>query len=189
MNSMSKMQSKAYTYALCGLFAALTAVGAFIRVPVPLVPFTLQFLFTALSGVLLGSKRGMISQLVYVGIGLAGIPVFTQGGGIGYIFQPTFGYLIGFIGSAYVAGKIVEVKGYSFKVILGAALAGLMVAYIVGVIYLYMIKNLYLGSEMSLWSALMIGAISCFPGDFIICLITALVGSNVVPILRKTQLI
>ena len=50
----------------------------------------------------------MQSQLVYVGIGLAGLPVFTQGGGIGYFLQPTFGYLIGYIAGAFVVGWIIE---------------------------------------------------------------------------------
>ena len=90
------------------LFAALTAIGAFIRIPLPYVPFTLQVLFVYLAGSLLGSKKGMQSQLVYVGVGLAGLPVFTQGGGIGYFLQPTFGYLLGYIAGAFVVGWIIE---------------------------------------------------------------------------------
>ena len=63
---------------LCALFTALSAIGAFIRIPVPLVPFTLQITFTTLAGLLLGSKKGAISVAVYVLMGLIGIPVFTQ---------------------------------------------------------------------------------------------------------------
>ena len=66
---------------LCALFTALSAIGAFIRIPVPLVPFTLQITFTTLAGLLLGSKKGAISVAVYVLMGLIGIPVFTQCGG------------------------------------------------------------------------------------------------------------
>ena len=86
---------------LVALFAALIAVGAFIRVPVPLVPFTMQTFFVVLAGMLLGKKLGGASALVYLAVGLIGIPVFTQGGGIGYVLKPSFGYLIGF-----VVGKI-----------------------------------------------------------------------------------
>ena len=64
---------------LCALFAALIAVGAFIKIPGPFVPFTLQYLFTMLSGLLLGSKLGLVSVGVYILLGLAGLPVFTQG--------------------------------------------------------------------------------------------------------------
>ena len=67
---------------LCGLFAALIAAGAFIRIPIPVVPFTLQTLFTTLAGLLLGRKYGSISVGVYLAIGLMGIPVLTRGGGI-----------------------------------------------------------------------------------------------------------
>ena len=64
------------------LFAALTAIGGFIRIPLGPVPFTLQFLFSAYAGVLLGARLGLYSQILYVGIGLLGIPIFTRGGGI-----------------------------------------------------------------------------------------------------------
>jgi len=73
---------------IVAMFAALTAIGAFIKVPIPYVPFTLQYLFCALAGLVLGSKLGALSQIVYVAIGLSGVPVFTEGGGIGYIFKP-----------------------------------------------------------------------------------------------------
>ena len=95
MNPVAK--SRTYKMILVALFAALIAVGAFIRIPVPLVPFTMQTFFVVLAGMLLGKKLGAASALVYLAIGLIGIPVFTQGGGIGYVLKPSFGYLIGFI--------------------------------------------------------------------------------------------
>ena len=62
---------------LTALFAALTAVGAFLRIPFPIAPITLQVFFTAMAGVLLGPRYGALSQLVYVVLGLIGLPVFT----------------------------------------------------------------------------------------------------------------
>ena len=76
-------QGKVKELVLFSLFTALTAIGAFIRVPVPLCPFTLQLLFTTLSGLILGSRKGAASVAVYVALGLSGVPVFTQGGGPG----------------------------------------------------------------------------------------------------------
>ncbi len=80
--------------ALVGLFAALTAVGAYVAVPLPFspVPVTLQTLFVYLSGLVLGGRRGALSQLVYLLLGASGIPVFAGGrGGVGVIFGPTGG--------------------------------------------------------------------------------------------------
>ena len=103
-------RSKIKDLTLMALFAALTAVGAFITIPVPPVPFSLQIFFAILAGALLGSRRGAISVAVYVLLGLCGLPVFTKGAGLSYIFQPTFGYLAGFILGAWLCGRIVELR-------------------------------------------------------------------------------
>ena len=87
--------SKTKTLIYCSLFTALIAAGAFIKIPVPVVPFTLQYLFTMLAGLLLGSKRGTISVVAYMLLGLAGLPIFSEGGGLWYVFKPSFGYKIG----------------------------------------------------------------------------------------------
>ena len=67
-----KSKSTVYSLILCALFAALIAVGAFIKIPVPFVPFTLQLLFTTLAGIVLGPKYGALSVGVYILIGLCG---------------------------------------------------------------------------------------------------------------------
>ena len=76
---------------LMALFAALTAVGAFITIPVPPVPFSLQIFFAILAGALLGSRQGAMSIVIYLLLGLCGLPVFTKGAGLSYLLQPTFG--------------------------------------------------------------------------------------------------
>ena len=88
------------------LFTALIAVGAFIRIPVPMWPFTLQTLFTTLAGLLLGPRYGTLSCVAYMVLGLAGLPVFTGGGGPQYIFQPTFGCIVDFAVGAWVGGTV-----------------------------------------------------------------------------------
>ncbi|KXH81762.1 biotin transporter BioY [Sporosarcina sp. HYO08] len=161
------------------LFAALTAVGAFIKIPLPYVPFTLQILFTFMAGSLLGSKKGMQSQLVYVAIGLAGLPVFTQGGGIGYVLQPTFGYLIGFIAAAFVVGRIIEriqsPKTHHFVI---ANLTGLFVVYLIGVPYLYLALNLWLGVPSSWAHIIMIGFVYSVGGDIVISVLTGILATR-----------
>ncbi|MFD3156924.1 biotin transporter BioY [Haloimpatiens sp. FM7330] len=175
---------------LVAMFAALTAIGAFIKVPIPYVPFTLQYLFCALAGIILGSKLGAASQIVYVIIGLAGVPVFTEGGGLNYIFKPTFGYLIGFIVAAYVIGKIREnVKEVTFIKTILTLFAGLFFIYLFGVIYLYISYNLYLGKNVSFSFALYYGVVICIAGDLVLTVITAYISVKLVPVLRKCRYI
>lgn len=175
---------------LVSIFAALTAIGAFIRIPIPYVPFTLQYLFCALAGMVLGSKLGALSQLIYVFIGLIGLPVFTEGGGPGYILKPTFGYIIGFIVGAYVVGKITEnIKILTVKKAFFSSLIGLIVVYIFGVIYLYGIYNLYLGQVTSIMWAIMYGAIACVGGDIIVCFAGSLLAVRIVPYFRKKSVL
>ena len=87
------------------LLAALTAAGAFIRIPIGISVITLQFLFTAMAGVLLGPGGGALSQGVYVALGLVGLPIFTAGGGFGYVLQPSFGFLLGLIPAGAAAAR------------------------------------------------------------------------------------
>ena len=121
---------------LCAMFVALIAVGAFIKVPVPVVPFTLQFLFTMLAGLLLGPVNGALAVVVYIVLGLVGLPIFTQGGGPGYIFQPSFGYIIGFAVAAYVTGRIANEKSHpGYRRLLAANFIGLFIVYAFGMVY------------------------------------------------------
>lgn len=163
--------------ALCGMFTALIAVGAFLQVPVPYMDyFTLQFFFVLLAGLVLGGRGGAISAFCYVLLGLIGIPVFAAGGGIAYILRPSFGYLLGFIGTAYVTGTLCSRMKKKYWNYLLACLAGLVVTYTIGIIYKYMILNLYIGTPTPLAVILL----SCFPldmpGDFCLCLIAAGAG-------------
>lgn len=89
------------------IMVALLAVSTFIRIPVPVIGyFTLQLTVVIFSGLLLGSKRGAIVCLIYIVGGLVGIPWFAAGGGLAYIFQPTFGFILSFPLAAFLSGKI-----------------------------------------------------------------------------------
>ena len=162
------------------LFAALTAVGAFLQVPVGPVPITLQFLFTAMAGILLGRRYGALSQLIYVALGLVGLPVFTRGGGLGYVFQPSFGFLLGLIPCAWVIGFLSRRRSGPAWLALACA-AGLAVLYAVGIPYMALILNEYMGKGMDLRAILMAGMVPFLPGDAAKIAIAA----AVCPILRK----
>lgn len=86
-----------------GVFAGAGPVHGLLHLAVPG--------FVTLAGMLLGSRRGSLAVAVYVAVGLAGIPVFAAGGGIQYVFRPSFGYLLGFIAAAWLTGRICERTG------------------------------------------------------------------------------
>lgn len=175
---------------LCGLFAALTAIGAFITIPIPPVPFSMQIFFAILSGLILGANQGAASVGVYILLGLVGLPVFTKGGGLSYIFQPTFGYLIGFVAGAWLAGYIVKKRGdYSIKTMLLAAFAGAGVDFVIGIPYFYLIMNLYLQNEMGIGVVVYSTFLLFLPADVILMIFAAIFASKVCPILKRVQLL
>ena len=111
------MSQKTKMLARTALLAALTAIGAFIKIPLGVSSITLQFFFTAMAGCLLGPMWGAVSQGVYVLLGLVGLPIFTLGGGFGYVLQPTFGFLLGLIPSAWVMGLITKKSRKPLRII------------------------------------------------------------------------
>ena len=128
------------------LFAAMTAVGAYIKIPIPIgpVPLTLQVLFVLLAGIMLKSKWGTISMVVYLLLGIVGLPVFAGGAsGLGVLFGPTGGYLIGFVAAAYVIGFLGDLVGTS-NILRNAVYMtiGLGVIYLFGVTQLAIVANL-----------------------------------------------
>lgn len=172
---------KIRTMTRVALFAALTAVGAFIRIPLGYSSITLQTFFTAMAGCVLGPWYGALSQLVYVALGLVGLPIFTQGGGIGYLVQPTCGFLIGLIPAAWVIGRIAGRKPEP-KQIVPACLLGYGVLYAIGVPYMALILNTFLGKGIGFSAIMWAGMIPFLPGDMIkILCITLLMP----PILRQ----
>ena len=171
---------------LCALFCALIAVGAFIKVPVPVVPFTLQFLFTTLAGLLLGPKWGLISVVSYVALGLVGLPIFAGGGGIGYLAQPSFGYLLGFCGGTYLTARIAGSATHpSTKRLLAACFAGLGVVYVVGMVYFYLISNFIIGAPLSLGALVLYCFVLAVPGDIAICFACIALTKRLKPLAEK----
>ena len=124
-------------------FALLTAVTARITIPLPftVVPITLQVLAVLLSGLVLGSRAGAFSQLVYLAAIAAGLPVSAAGiGGPAAFVTPTAGYLLAFVPAAFVAGYIVErvqASGWqSILIHIMAGICGVLVIYTGGVAWL-----------------------------------------------------
>lgn len=182
MNQKISIQSMT----VCALFTALIAVGAFIRVPLPLWPFTLQFLFANLAVLLLGRRDGTIACAAYVLLGLIGLPIFTKGGGPQYIFEPTFGCILGFVIGGFVAGTFLK-HGASKRFLhyLAASALNVLCVYALGMAWFYWVQALYLGQSVTLLGIFMTCFFPTIGADIIKCLLSALLAVRLAPICQS----
>lgn len=134
------------------LFCALIIIGSYIRIPF-IPPFTLQYLFVNTAALTLGRKWGCISVVFYVLCGLAGLPVFSFGGGIASIFSLSFGFVLGFIPCAFWAGWISE-GSKDTKTLVLASSVGLFCVYLCGTVYFLLLKHLYFAEAATVTYAL-----------------------------------
>ncbi len=133
-------------------FSILMAIAAQVSIPTKPVPFTLQTMMVVLAGAFLGSKNGAYSQLLYLFLGIIGLPVFADGSmGIGKILGPTGGYLLAFPIGAFLTGLIVERTNKYLLVVLGMFIGEIFVI-LFGTLYL----NLFFMKNFS--EALKVGA-------------------------------
>jgi len=163
-------------------FACLTGLLAQLRFYIPgtPVPVTGQVFGVILAGILMGTWGG-ISQVMYIGIGVAGIPWFAGlNGGIGYIIGPTGGYLIGFILAAFFIGFIVDryLKSRKFfSMMLLMFFSTFVLIYIPGLIYLY----IYTGTILGVIELLTMCVLPFIAADFVKAVIAAGIATSITP--------
>jgi biotin transport system substrate-specific component len=135
----------------------LLTVSAKISVPVQPIPVTLQTLAVALIAASLGWRMAVATVALYLIEGLAGLPVFASGGGIGYVFRPSFGFLAGYLPMAAVIGWASD-RGWSRNLLLlfGAMVIGDAIAFLFGFSWLMVVINMIVsgGGELPAWPAL-----------------------------------
>lgn len=180
-----KIGFRAADIAECAIFIVLMVVATYIQIPFPLVPLTFQTVVSVLAGLLLGWKKGIISMSVYCFMGLAGLPVFTAGGGFSYIFKPSFGYIIGFIASAGVGGLIAGKADASLRRYIVAALCAFLADYVVGIPYCILTAKA-LGVE-NLTRLFITGNLVYMPKDAVLSVLSAFLAKAVTPVIRKRK--
>ena len=162
-----------------GLILAGTGVVALlaqVTIPLPLVPITGQTLGVILVGAALGSRRGAAAMLTNLGLGLAGAPVFAEFmGGPAAVLSPSFGFLLGFVPAAFVAGWFAE-RAWDRRPVLALAgfVAASVVPFLFGVPYLAMILNAVMGAELGLGGILAVGVWPFLAGGLVKAGIAAL---------------
>ncbi len=165
---------------LASLIAALTAVGAYIHVPIGPVPIVLSTLFVLLAGLLLGSRWGPASMGLYLLVGAIGMPVFAGGkGGLAHFLGPTGGYLFGYVLSAWITGLLSEGSNRLFARDVIAVVSGSIVIYGCGVPWLKII------TQMSWPKTLLVGVVPFLIGDAIKASVAVILARSVRPILDR----
>lgn len=177
-----------FLWALIGLI--LTIGGTFLEASVTDFPWhwnqsgiptyslgvTYQIGAVLLVGCLGGKNAGAISQIAYLALGLAWLPVFDQGGGLGYLKQPSFGYLLGFVPGAWLCGFLAFKKPPTVENLAFSCVCGLVVVHLIGLIYL--VLSLYIGwatTDTPIPEAALRYSLHPLPGQLaLICAVTVL---------------
>lgn len=179
-----KLRFAAQDIAECALFVALMVASVYIKIPFPVMPLTFQTVFAVMAGLMLGWKKGMVSMLVYALLGLAGLPFFTGGGGVFYVLKPSFGYIIGFIASAAVAGICYNCPK-KLWLIISLALAATAVDYVIGIAYFAAVWLIM--KNPALWQSILSYNLIYLPKDILLAIPAALISRIVTPVIIKMR--
>ncbi|HHX73499.1 MAG TPA: biotin transporter BioY [Firmicutes bacterium] len=166
-------------------FAALTALLAYLTIPLPggLPPVTGQSLAVMLAGLLLGARGGAVSQLVYLLLGISGLPVFAGGkSGLTVLAGPTGGFIWGFVLGAYLTGRLTEKHDQlSLLHLTGAAFAGGVCAvYVPGIIQLAYVLELSPGTALA-------AMLPYLPGDVLKVAVSVLLAAKIRAAVRQSR--
>lgn len=184
------MKLKAIDLTLCAMFAALMAIGANVTsfLVVGGVNITLTTFFCVLAGLILGSRLGALSMLVYALVGFVGAPVFAFfTGGPSIFIKPTFGFILSYILVAYVVGKMVE-RNNSKTSIFVAAFVGMIINYVFGTNWMYAAYMLWAAAPEGFtykmaWAWMMVP----LPKDIILTIFAAVLAPRLTRTLSYTS--
>lgn len=159
---------------LIGVVTAVICILGPLSLPIGIVPISLTNLAIYFAIYVLGGKRGTLSYIVYLFIGLVGLPVFSGfSGGFPKLVGPTGGYLIGFILMAFISGIFIDkFPNKIYMCFLGMAL-GTIITYIIGTAWLAYVANIGFNK------ALTVGVLPFIPGDIVKIIIASLIGPQI----------
>ncbi|MFA5524115.1 MAG: biotin transporter BioY [Tissierellales bacterium] len=182
-NTNTTNKSKTYQLAIIGVMAAVICILGPLSIPIGLVPISFTTLAIFIALYTLGMKKGTSSLIIYLLVGLAGVPVFSGfNSGPTKLLGPTGGYLIGFVFMALIAGFFIDRFFNKWYLCIVGMIIGSAICYILGTIWLMYQANL------SLSSALALGVIPFIPGDLAKIFVSAYVGTKIRNHLIKANL-
>ncbi len=182
-----KRKNLIVTLTLSALFCTLICIGSVIKIPMPnLMPITLQTFFVLLTGLVLPVKASALTTVTYMALGLIGLPVFSGGGGLGYILMPNFGFIIGFVVATITMSVISQnVKNTTFFNSLCISLLGVTIIYIIGILYFVIITNIYNKNNYSAIWFIQTILLPFLPKEILIVCITSLTAYKMKPYTTK----
>ena len=153
MEKTTQPKFRTVDMAYIALFAVMIVVCSWISIPAT-VPFTLQTFGVFLAVGVLGGKRGTLAVLVYLLLGMVGLPVFAGfSGGMGCLLGSTGGYIVGFLFSALVMWAMERLLGKKPWVLALSMVLGLIVCYAFGTVWFMQVYAKTTGA-IGLWTAL-----------------------------------
>lgn len=182
-----KRRNLIVTLTLSALFCTLICIGSFIRIPMPnMMPMTLQTFFVLLAALLLPLKASMLATITYMILGLIGLPIFSGGGGLGYVLMPNFGFIIGFVVATTIISVITEKLKYSklWRCIV-SSLLGIAVIYIIGIVYFAFIANVYNNNDYSAIWFIQTIFLPFLPKEIICIILASLSAYKIRPYITK----
>ncbi|MDE6189107.1 MAG: biotin transporter BioY [Clostridia bacterium] len=184
--ALTKRRSYIVGVATSGMFIALMIISAYINIPIGPISITMQFLVANICSLMLGKKWGTISLVLYLALGLLGLPIFSAGGGFSYVLKPSFGFIIGFAIGGFFGAWFREKTGKTtFKVYMLASLINLIIVDIFGTIYGAAIMYGYSHSEMGVWAFFMAFLIPFIPVDLVKCIVGSIICNKLVPKVKR----
>ncbi len=161
---------------LSAIFTVLIIIGTYIKIPLPFIPITFQVLFVLLAGSLIKFPYAPLAPFTYMMLGLLGVPIFTKGGGFWYIFEKSFGYIIGFVIAAAIMSYLIKKLKRNILNLTLINIIGVFIIYFFGIIYFYMIQNFYIKVSMPIGLVLYYGLFLTIASDIIAIIISVYIS-------------
>lgn len=170
---MTATSVKTRMQVLCALFAAVCAVFSQITIPIQPVPITLGTFAALMAGGFLGKRYGFLSIVLYLLLGMAGVPVFSlMRAGFSVIAGPSGGFIVGFAAMAFVTGLAGEKFDYSFRGMIFASILGTAACYIMGLAWFMFLTG------TGLWASMVMCMFPFLPGDLLKVLLASFLVSR-----------
>lgn len=176
---------KIYDITLMAISLAVLVICSKISIPIGAIPLTLQTFSVFLIALILGVKKSVIVFIIYIIMGLLGIPVFSSGGGFHYIFMPSFGFIIGFLAAAPIIGIASKSDKFYLKYI--TSFIGILIINIFGVLYMLIILNYYNGLNKDIIYVLGVAVAPFIIKDIFVVILTCIIYSRLQLVIYKRE--